>query len=277
MTQKQILLTIEYDGTGFSGWQRQPDKRTVQGTLEKALSDLMGRPVTVNGVSRTDAGVHALGQRAVFQGDVRIPAERIPSVLNRMFRGRSVKTSADADIRITEAREVPLTFGIRKDSRGKEYRYLIRDGGYFDVFERNRVYSVRETLDTGLMRRAARYITGTHDFTSFRASGAEPDVSTVKTVYSLDIDEKQDEKGRLIVIDIQGSGFLYNMVRIIAGTLVEVGAGRTEPDKVKDIIDGKDRTLAGHTAPPQGLYLVEVFYDEKAFEMPDPPEKKVEI
>jgi tRNA pseudouridine38-40 synthase len=263
MTQKKILLTIEYDGTGFSGWQRQPGKRTAQGTLEQALSDLMGREMTVSGVSRTDAGVHALGQRAVFEGDIRIPTEKIPGVLNRMFRGRSVRTSENADIMVTDAAEVPMDFGVRKNSKGKEYQYLIRDGGYFDVFERNRVYSVRETLDAGLMRRAARYIVGTHDFTSFRASGSEPDVSTVKTVYSLDITEKQDEKGRLLVIDIRGSGFLYNMVRIIAGTLAEVGAGKIPPDQVKKIIDGKDRTLAGHTAPPQGLYLVQVFYDEK--------------
>ncbi|MDD6154570.1 MAG: tRNA pseudouridine(38-40) synthase TruA [Eubacteriales bacterium] len=251
-------MTIEYDGTGFSGWQRQPGKRTVQGLLEESLSRLMGTEVLVTGVSRTDAGVHALGQRAVFEGDFGIPTDRIPVALNSILKGRSLRPSENSDLRIVRAEDVQESFAIRGDSKGKEYRYLIRNSRDMSVFERNRVYQVKEPLDIERMRRAASYITGTRDFICFRAAGANPDVSTVKTIYSLDV----DRDGDLITITVRGTGFLYNMVRIIAGTLVDVGAGRMEPDFVEKIIESKDRRLAGHTAPPQGLYLVKVFYDD---------------
>ncbi|WP_303858086.1 tRNA pseudouridine(38-40) synthase TruA [Aminicella lysinilytica] len=253
---RNILLTIEYDGTGFHGWQRQPEVRTVQGVLEEALSRVCATPITIDGVSRTDAGVHALGQRATFSGDFGIPADRIPIAVNGLLSG----TDREGDLRIIESRQVPSGFHARFDARGKKYRYMIRNEESMAVFLRNYRYQVPETLDLDLMRTAASYIVGEHDFACFQAAGGTPRETTVRTVTSLDIFQAGEAGSRDISIEIAGDGFLYNMVRIITGTLVEVGRGKITPEQMINILDSHDRGQAGHTAPPQGLYLVEVYY-----------------
>lgn len=264
---KSVLLTIEYDGTGFSGWQRQPEARTVQGTIEKILTELIGEPVTVDGVSRTDAGVHARGQRAVFRADLKIPVERLAMVLNNKLHGRPEARSESDDVRIVSAEEVSDTFNIRRSVAGKTYRYSIRNAAEMPVFDRNYRYYIDQNLDLAKMRDAAEYIKGTHDFICFQSAGAEPGRTTVRTISDIRITEEQvqstdpETAARDIFIDITGDGFLYNMVRIITGTLLEVGLGKREPDDLKRIIESRDRTQAGHTAPPQGLCLMTVYFE----------------
>lgn len=258
--EKNILLTISYDGTCFSGWQRQPDRRTVQGELEKALSFVTGQKVEINGTSRTDAGVHAIGQRASFKGCFGIPTERIPLAVNNLLAGAQGSGYSCGDIRITAAEEMPADFHARFDSKGKTYRYLIRCGDHPDVFSRNYCCQIKQSLDIEAMRKAAALIEGTHDFACFQAAGGTPRETTVRTVYDLTIQETAPDT---IAIEVTGDGFLYNMVRIIAGTLMEVGYGRKKPEEIADILASGDRQKAGHTAPPQGLYLVEIYYNEE--------------
>lgn len=259
-----VLLTIEYDGTRFSGWQRQPEARTVQGVIEQVLSDLAGEPVTVDGVSRTDAGVHAKDQKALLKADIKIPAENLAKVMNDRLQGRPESRAENDDIRVISAEIVPDGFNIRHDVTGKTYRYSIRNAEEMPVFDRNYRYLVKHPLDIERMRKAAGYIVGTHDFRCFQAAGAEPGKTTVRTVKGLKISEELlGEGARDIFIDITGDGFLYNMVRIITGTLVEAGLGKREPEDLKEIIESGDRKEAGHTAPPQGLCLMKVYYDEE--------------
>lgn len=301
--ERNILLTIEYDGTNFYGWQRQPDVRTVQGTLEDVLSKVCGRRVLIEGSGRTDAGVHAFGQRATFCGDFGIPTERIAYAANNIL-SESMK---DGDVRITKAEEVPKGFHARFDAVGKKYIYKIRNADRMPVFLRNYRYRVWRKLDLDSMGQATGFIVGTRDFACFQSAGATPKESTVRTVKSLNLksavqdlnytgftafgtdnteitgagtdntkiavagtdntkiagagtDKTAGTAGIDIDIEIVGDGFLYNMVRIIAGTLIEVGMGKTEPEFVQEIIRSKERRLAGFTAPPQGLYLAEVYY-----------------
>ena len=257
-----VLLTIEYDGTAFSGWQRQPEARTVQGTVERVLTELTGVQVTVDGVSRTDAGVHARDQKAVFRTDLKIPVSNLARVMNDRFAGRPESRSENDDVRIVAAVPVRDDFNVRHESIGKTYRYSIRNASEMPVFDRNYRYLVRPDLDIGKMREAAEYIKGTHDFRCFQAAGGEPGKTTVRTIWDITVREvklKGDTAGRDILIDISGDGFLYNMVRIITGTLVEVGLGKREPEELSGIIESRDRARAGHTAPPQGLCLMRVF------------------
>ena len=260
MKERNILLKIEYDGTSFYGWQRQPEARTVQGELEQVLSMVCGTDIKINGTSRTDAGVHALGQQASFRGTFGIPTERIQMAVNNMLSGGKQSREKCADVRITEVKEMPEDFHARFDSKGKKYRYLIRNAEEPDIFKRNYCYQVKEHLDAQAMQKAADYIVGTHDFACFQSAGGNERETTVRTVYSLDV--KRD--GENIAIEIAGDGFLYNMVRIITGTLVEVGKGKRKPEELKDIIESADRTNAGHTAPACGLYLVEVYYEKES-------------
>jgi tRNA pseudouridine38-40 synthase len=246
---RNLLFTIEYDGSGFHGWQRQPDVPTVQAALEKALTRLFDQPVEVQGTSRTDAGVHALGQRASFSGEFGIPTDKILFPLNNMLPD---------SIRVTEVREMPPGFHARHDSRGKTYRYLIKNTRQHNVFDRNYYYYIHEPLDLAAMQEAGRLLEGTHDFKSFQASGGEIKPSTVRTIHSV----KVGREGQAVFIEVTGNGFLYNMVRIIAGTLAEVGLGRKAPGDIPGILAALDRAKAGHTAPPQGLYLMQVYYDE---------------
>ena len=254
--ERNILLTIEYDGSGFHGWQRQPEVRTVQGELERVLSHICGMPVAINGTSRTDAGVHALGQRASFRGDFGIPTDRIALAANNLLAGGMNSQQAVGDVRIIKAEDVPDGFHARFNSRGKMYRYIIRNCPEIDVFKRNYCYQVRQTLDTEAMMKAAAFIEGTHDFKSFQASGGQEKETTVRTIHSLIIRREAEN----VIIEVSGDGFLYNMVRIIVGTLTEVGLGKKNPDELKNIIESRDRQKAGHTAPAECLYLVEVYY-----------------
>ncbi|QAT43893.1 tRNA pseudouridine(38-40) synthase TruA [Aminipila luticellarii] len=259
---KNILLTIEYDGTLFSGWQRQPEKRTVQGELERVLGIVCRCPVQLNGTSRTDAGVHALGQRASFKGDFGIPTDRLMLAANNILAGGMNAVGKAGDLRILSAEEVPEDFHARFDAKGKKYVYKILNCQETQIFRRNQYYQVRKELNADAMRRAAGYITGTHDFKCFQSAGGQEKKTTVRTVYELNIIEGKTEAGqRTLSIEIKGDGFLYNMVRIITGTLVEVGLGKLSPEALPDILKSGQRQKAGHTAPPQGLYLSKVYYD----------------
>ena len=244
--ERNLLLTVEYDGTNFHGWQRQPGIRTAQGELERVLSILCAQDVQVDGTSRTDAGVHALSQKVTLRGDFAIPTENIKRAANNLLEG---------DLRVIKVEEMPQGFHARYDCKGKKYIYRI-SVDEASVFERNSVWQLSIRPDVEIMRQAASYIIGTHDFACFQAAGGEEKETTVRTITSLEVVEKVNH----IEIQVAGDGFLYNMVRIITGTLVEAGLGNRTPESVKEVIDSKDRTRAGLTAPPQGLYLAEVYY-----------------
>lgn len=266
---KNILLTIAYDGSCFHGWQRQQEHRTVQGELEKTLSHVLGKDIKVDGTSRTDAGVHALGQRASFQTDSNVPIDKLPLILNNSLAGgRILNESIPGEIRIINAEEMPPDFHARFSSVGKTYIYKIITSSSQDIFKRNYYYQLTRELDIELMCEAASHILGTHDFKSFETSGGTERESTVRTVYGLDITVNDnivtESLGHNdINIRITGDGFLYNMVRIITGTLVEVGLNRRNPEELKDIIEACNREKAGHTAPPSGLYLSTVYYNRE--------------
>jgi len=259
---KNILLTIEYDGTEFCGWQKQPGKRSVQGELERALSIVCKQPIPINGTSRTDAGVHAYGQQASFQADLGIPTDRIALAVNPILAaeapgkgGKNLRMAGD--ILIKDAKEMPLDFHARFNAVGKKYIFKIKNSKDLDVFGRNYQYQVTSFLDIEEMRKAAAFIAGTHDFKCFQSTGGKKLETTVRTIYSIKLLEKEDG---ILLIEVTGDGFLYNMVRIITGTLVEVGTGKLAADRIPIIIESKNRSMAGHTAPPQGLYLAEVYY-----------------
>lgn len=262
--KKTVLLTIQYDGSKFHGWQRQPGERTAQGELESALTEILGEEIKIDGTSRTDAGVHALGQRATFSGEFSIPVSNIKRATNDLLsRGATYKGKSGA-LRIIEAKEVPEGFHARFNSCGKRYKYVIDLSDEIDLFKREYVYALplnkgeKQKLDIDAMKEGAKHIIGTHDFASFQAAGGTPGDTTVRTVHALYISTRGNE----ITIEISGDGFLYNMVRIIVGTLIQVGLGKMKPEDVAKIIEEKDRTKAGPTAPAEGLYLVEVFYDK---------------
>lgn len=255
--ERNILLKIAYDGTNFCGWQRQPENRTVCGTLEEALSYVCGRDIKLDGTSRTDAGVHAYGQQASFRLGPGIPTERIAKAVNDSLAGSRLERVGE--IEVIWAKEMPEDFHARFSSKGKRYVYKISNAPQVDIFRRNYCYQITRPLDLDAMKKAASFIVGEHDFACFQAAGSTPRETTVRTVYDLEISRLGDD----IEISISGNGFLYNMVRIIVGTLVEVGLGKRSPESVAKTIASLDRAKAGHTAPPQGLYLKEVFYDEE--------------
>jgi tRNA pseudouridine38-40 synthase len=253
---RNVLLTIEYDGSGFHGWQFQPNQRTVQGELEQVLSHITGKDVTILGASRTDAGVHAYGQRATLRGDYLIPAGRIPIAVNRSCE----------DIKIIRAEEMPEEHHARYDTVGKTYLYRIRTAKEPDIYLRNYRFQLIEALNTGKMKEATFYLIGRHDFSAFRSAGGNEKIDPVKTIYDISLDvrtapDTKGEPGEEIEIRVTGSGFLYNMVRIIVGTLVDIGRGRVSVSEMGNILEGKDRQFAGPTAPPTGLWLEEIYYD----------------
>lgn len=252
-----VLIRIEYDGSGFSGWQKQPEGRTVQGEIEHILQYIAMEKVPIHGTSRTDAGVHALGQCASFDWNCNMPVERLPEVMNRRFGTAGAgRQGAPGDIRIVSADIVSDDFHARYNCKGKTYKYIIDKTG--DIFRRKYSYQFPEVeaLDINRMRAAAGYIIGTHDFKCFEASGGTPRESTIRSVSALTVTGTDSE----IKIEITGDGFLYNMVRIIVGTLVEVGLGKKEPGDLEVIIDSRNRQNAGFTAPPGGLYLKEIYF-----------------
>ena len=255
--KRNLLLTIEFDGSEFSGWQRQPERRTVQGELERVLSKVCGVPIQINGTSRTDAGVHALGQRASFVLESGIPTDKVKLAANNILAGGKNLASQVGDVRILQVEEMPEDFHARFDSKGKKYRYIIDNGEDQNIFRRKYCYQIQKPLDVDAMKEAAKHIVGTHDFASFQSAGGQERETTVRTVFGLDV----FRNGQDVVIEIAGDGFLYNMVRIITGTLVEVGLGKRKAEDLVEIIKSADRTKAGHKAPAEGLYLVEVYYE----------------
>ena len=253
--ERNLLLTISYDGTPFSGWQRQPGRPTVQGEIERALTELCGQPVRIDGTSRTDAGVHALGQRASFHGRFGIPTANLRRALNDRLPG---------SIRILAVEEKPPGFHARYDCCGKEYHYRLVNGRGRSPFRRHFCWYLERPLDLAAMREAAQRLEGRHDFRCFQAAGGQERESTVRTLYRVRAAAAvpfDSAAGRELRIRTAGDGFLYNMVRILVGTLVEVGLGRRDPAAIDALLASRDRTEAGPTAPARGLYLAEVYYD----------------
>ena len=244
----RVLLTVAYDGSEYYGWQRQKDFVTVQQRLEEALSALLKREITVRGASRTDTGVHALGQRAVFADEeITIPVDKIPLAVNSFL---------PEDIVVTDAVEVDANFHPQYSVTDKTYEYKILNSDFKNPLLVRYTEHIRPKLDIDAMQRACPYFLGEHDFKAFCATGGSSK-TTVRKIYSLDV-EKQ---GDIITIRVNGNGFLYNMVRIIAGTLVYVGLGKLRAEDMGDIISSLDRTRAGKTLSPNGLTLMEVNYE----------------
>ncbi len=244
---RNIKITLEYDGTNYSGWQIQKNtNQTIQQILQEALTIINKSPVKITGAGRTDAGVHALGQVANFRFDVNVPIERIPAAINSLI---------PEDIVCRSAQEVPMEFHARFDTRGKKYRYRIYNQLLPSVFLRNYAYHFKHSMDLSVMKKAAGYLEGTHDFKAFQASGS-PIIDTVRTIFKVEIIEKKPE----IWLEISGNGFLYNMVRIIVGTLIETAMGNISINEFKNILVSGDRKRAGFTAPAHGLTLVKVYY-----------------
>lgn len=246
---KRVKLTVAYDGTDYCGWQIQPNGITVEEVLNKAISKIAGEDIHVIGASRTDSGVHAHGNVAVFDTKAKIPGERVAYALNQKLPD---------DIVIVKSEEVPLDWHPRyQDVISKTYEYHIYNAKVPNPLKRKYTAFVSYDLDVEKMREGAKFLIGEHDFASFCNVRTNVE-DTVRTVEDIQILEENGE----IVIRITGNGFLYNMVRIIAGTLIRVGRGYYEPEKVKEILGAKERTEAGVTAPPQGLVLMEIRYGE---------------
>lgn len=243
---RRIKLIVAYDGTEYSGWQIQPEAPTIEMYLDKAIHELTGENVHVTGASRTDAGVHAYGNVAVFDTESTIPGDRFTFALNRFLPDSIV---------IQDSWEVAGDFHPRHCNTRKTYEYRILNTAVPLPQKRNFTWHVAGSIDIEKMREAAAYIVGEHDFKSFCCVRTQAE-STVRTIYSLEVLQEGSE----IIIRIKGNGFLYNMVRIITGTLIQVGKGRFEPEYVKQMLEAKDRTVAGQTAPPQGLTLVGIEY-----------------
>lgn len=272
---RRIMLTVAFDGTNYSGWQIQPNKETIEGVLNRELSRLLNEEIKVVGASRTDSGVHAEGAVCVFDTESKIPGDKFSYAINQKL---------PEDIRIRNSKEVDITFHPRRVNSRKTYRYRIRHDEFPNPLDARYTYHVYTKLDIEAMRRACEFIKGKHDFKSFCSVHTDVD-TTVRIVYDVHIDVTPDKKllqmsglmksagesgamrsggesaaGRIrpeiIDIYVTGNGFLYNMVRIIAGTLIEVGHGKIKPEEIPAIIEACDREKAGPTAPAKGLTLI---------------------
>jgi len=246
---RNIKLTISYDGTGFSGWQTQPGFRTVQETLESAIATLTGEAkVRLNSSSRTDTGVHAVGQVANFFSVTQLPCETLV---------RAINAHLPDDVAVRAAAEVPEVFDANHDAIRKLYRYVIHDGAVPSPFLRKYCCQSRHVLDVDAMSRASRPLLGRHDFHSFETNWPNR-MSSVRTITHLTL----SRSGAWIWLDVEADGFLYNMVRAIAGTLMNVGRGYWPESQVQEILEAADRVQAGPTAPAKGLFLMRVRYEE---------------
>lgn len=245
----RVLLTVAYDGTNYFGWQKQNDFITVQQRLEEGLSRLFKKTVEVRGASRTDTGVHALGQRAVFNIETTIPVDKIPYALNPFL---------PEDIRVTNAVEVDDEFHPQYSVYKKTYEYKILNSAFPNPKLRNYTEFVHKKLDVEKMQEACKYFLGEHDFKAFCASGSTAK-TTVRTIFDLTVKENKEDS--TINIIVSGNGFLYNMVRILTGTLIYVGEGKIKPEEISDIILSKNRAKAGKTVSPNGLTLLKVYYN----------------
>ena len=244
---RNIKLTIEYDGKDFNGWQKQPNKLNIQGTIEQAIKCVTGEDVELNASGRTDAGVHALGQVANFKTNSKIPIEKFAIAINSRLKKSIV---------IKKAEEVDERFHSRLNCKKKTYRYIINNSEEGSAIYRNLETHIPQKLDVSKMEQAIKYFEGEHDFKAFKASGTSSK-SSVRTIY----EAKIYQKGEKIFIELTGNGFLYNMVRIIVGTLVDVGTGKIKPEDIPQIINEGKRENAGKTLPPNGLYLLNVMYE----------------
>lgn len=249
--KRRILLVVAYDGTNYHGWQLQPESVTIEGVLNETLSSLFREEIQVIGASRTDAGVHAYGNVAVFDTTARIPAEKIPYALNRKL---------PEDIRIQRAVQVADDFHPRRCESRKTYEYRILNTQFPIPLKRLYAHWTYYDLDVERMQQAAECLIGEHDFKSFCSVNTQAE-STVRTIYGVNVGREEDSPEE-IVIRVTGNGFLYNMVRIIAGTLIEVGRGRLEPEDVRRMLEAKDRQAGGPTAPARGLTLVDYHFAE---------------
>ena len=243
---RNIKLTIEYDGKCYNGWQKQPNKLNIQGEIEKAIYNITKEKVALIGSGRTDAGVHALGQVANFRTDSQIPIEKLAIAINSQLKNSIV---------IKNAEEVNERFHSRYNAKQKTYRYIINNSKCGTAIYRNLEYHFPTKLDVEKMQKAAKYFEGEHDFKAFKSSGTSGK-NSVRTIYKAEV--KQDKER--IIIELTGNGFLYNMVRIISGNLLDVGLGKILPEEIPNIIEEKNRQKAGKTLPPHGLYLVAVEY-----------------
>lgn len=244
---RNIKLTIEYDGKCYNGWQKQPNKLNIQGEIERAIYNITKEEVDLIGSGRTDAGVHALGQVANFKTNSQISIEKIPLAINSQLKNSIV---------IKEAEEVDERFHSRYNAKHKTYRYIINNSKCGTAIYRNLEYSYPFKLDVEKMKQASKYFEGEHDFKAFKSSGTSSK-NSVRTIYKAIV----KQEGEKIIIELTGNGFLYNMVRIISGTLLDVGLGKIQAEEIPEIIESKDRQRAGKTLPAHGLYLVEVKYD----------------
>ena len=243
---KRIKLTVAYDGTNYYGWQKQPDAITVEEVVNRELTRLLQEPIEVIGASRTDSGVHALGNVAVFDTDTRIPPEKISYALNARL---------PKDIVIQDSKEVPPDFHPRRTDCVKTYEYRILNTRFPVPTMRLYAHYVYKPLDVEKMQAAAAFLVGEHDFASFCSAGSQVK-ETVRTIYRLDL----NREGNMVSFQVEGNGFLYNMVRIIAGTLIEVGIGSYPPERVREMLEARDRIRCGPKAPACGLTLVGIRY-----------------
>jgi len=244
---KNIKLTIEYNGKNYRGWQKQPTETSVQETIEKAIYKITREEVKLNGSGRTDKGVHALGQVATFHTNSTIPGDKFRIALNSVL---------PKDIAIRESKEVDMEFHARYSAKGKTYIYIIYNDKIRSPIHDETSYHVSYDLDMNKMTSSALKLLGTHDFTSFTSSGTKV-TNKVRTIHDIKI----IEKNKLIEIRYTGNGFLYNMIRIITGTLIDISRGNIKED-ILNILSAKDRNRAGITAPAKGLYLERVYYDD---------------
>jgi len=246
MAIRKIILTVQYDGSRYHGWQIQPGEKTIQGELIKALSSLVGEKTHVHGASRTDAGVSALGQVVLFEIDSPIPTENFADAINDRL---------GPEIVVTAAEEARASFDLFGSVKNKLYRYTIYTGRYRPVLRINQCWHIPKKLNIPAMDRAAQLLVGTKDFKSF-ASAADRRESSIRTIFRCDVTAED----KWIYVNVEGDGFLYNMVRNIVGTLVDIGHGRWKPEKMNEILEAKDRTAAGRLAPPAGLCLMWIKY-----------------
>lgn len=249
--RRTLKLTVAYDGSRYCGWQRQSNGPSIQAALEKALSEITRESILATGSGRTDSGVHALGQVVSFDTHSALSADVFRQALN---------ATLPPDIVVREAIEAMAGFHAINDSLTKRYRYIVQPGRINDPFSLQRAWFVKRILDADAMHSAAQELLGTHDFASFQAVGS-PRISTIRTVTDAEVRFERCDPWGKIYIEVEATGFLYNMVRIIAGTLVDIGQGRGEAGTISTIIAGRDRKLAGMTAPAHGLYLLHVEYE----------------
>ena len=249
---RTIKFTVAYDGSAYSGWQFQPGRTTVQGTIEKAILAVTQNETRVTASGRTDAGVHAFGQ---------VAACKVTTRLDDHDLCRAINCSMPFDIRIRALVTTHDAFHPIRESTGKRYRYVVQDGGLPDVFSRSHCWFVPRPLDLDAMRAAAARLIGKHDFASMQTSGA-PRLSTVRTIRDITIERESRPLSEQLVFEVAADGFLYNMVRNIVGTLAVVGQGRAQPEWIDEVMASKKRTAAGPAAPAHGLFLLEVYYDD---------------